>query len=307
MLRFALGSLVVAFACTGPGAPADTETGSMSTTGDTGAAACAGEAIACHRESLLIEAEALAGGLDAPGRVILDLRGQAEYDAGHVPGARRFDGGLIRATVDGIPGQVADRAAVAAALGAVGVSAESEVIAYDDGDGLGAARLVWTLRYYGVGSSRALDGGWTGWSAGGWPQSAAAESPEAATLTLAEGDPRLRVDAAWIVARMAEPGLALVDARTVEEYDAGHLPGAVLVPWPENKGADDLFLADAPLRARYEAAGILEAETVVVYCQTGSRASVGWLGLALLDHPDVRLYDGSWAEWGSDPGLPKEP
>jgi thiosulfate/3-mercaptopyruvate sulfurtransferase len=264
---------------------------------------CTRASAACPRDSLLIEAAALAAA--PPGRVIIDLRDEVAYGAGHVPGARRLDPAALRAEVDGIVGQAAPRASVEATLGALGVSAGEEVVVYDAGEGLTAARFAWTTALYGGVSARALDGGWAAWTAGGWPQEQVAATPTATSLALLGGDATARVDAAWVLAHLEDPAVVLVDARSEEEFVLGHIPGARWIPWQRAKGADQRFLSDQELRAVYEGDGVLAAETVVAYCQTGTRASVTWLSLKLLGHRDVRIYDGSWAEWGSDPALPK--
>ena len=98
----------------------------------------------------------------------------------------------------------------------------------------------------------------------------------------------------------------LVDARTEEEYAEGHIPGAVLLPFPENaiETEPKVWKSATELRAMYEAIGVTPDKHVIPYCTTGVRSAVTYFTLRLLGFPDARLYTGSWAEWSSHPELP---
>ncbi len=230
---------------------------------------------------------------------VLDLRDREKYEAGHIPGAYWLDPSLLRAEVDGIPGQVAGLDQVAGVLAERNVDATVEVVAVDDGTGLAAARTVWTLGYYGL-SGRVLHGGYPGWvEASGEvsivePTSTSNPPPP---LSITGG---LRVDAQWVQDHLDDPGLTLVDARSPEEFEAGHIPGAHSLPWEATKNGTR-FLSSGELRDLYTSTGVLpEAspeQIFVAYCQTGTRASVTWLTLKLLGYTNVLIYDGSWAEW----------
>ncbi|MEZ4430414.1 MAG: rhodanese-like domain-containing protein [Nannocystaceae bacterium] len=313
-------SLAVCLACGDPEAMTTTDVGETaastsdattpgtSDTSDCDRAPCPCAA-ACTERGVILPVDELAPLVaDAlPGLRVLDLRDASAYEAGHVPGAVRFDPASLRTTVDDVPGQVVDPATFAAAMAAVGVAPGDTVVAVDDGEGLQPARVVWTLRYHGHATSHVLDGGWPAWSAAGLTEETGPNTPSPASYPPPAVVPALRVDAAWIADHLDDPKVRLVDARAPAEFDPGHIPGALSLPWDQTKAADGRFLAVDQLAALYQGVGALPSETVVAYCQTGTRASVTWLTLVAAGQADARLYDGSWAEWSADPELPKEP
>jgi thiosulfate/3-mercaptopyruvate sulfurtransferase len=217
------------------------------------------------------------------------------YLAGHVPGASFLD---VERDLSAPPGgadggrhPLPGAAEFAAAAGRAGIGPGVFVVGYDDGMSGGAARLWWLLRHFGHDDCGVLDGGIDAWLG---PIVAGEEEVERAEFT-----PRARSDdvagADEIEARAGEPGFVLVDARVPERYRgdvepidpvAGHIPGAINVPYPEALGA------------------AVPDGDVVVYCGSGVTASVNALALARAGRA-ARLYPGSWSEWSSR-GLPVE-
>lgn len=235
--------------------------------------------------------------------VVVDIRARAEFDAGHIEGARWLDPGALRATVDGTEGQVASRAAAEAVFGEAGLDFDDELVITGADNGTDPARVAWTLRLYGhQGPVSLLDGGMQAWAAA--ERAVVTEASASPVIGYAGGETRerLRVDQAWMLAHLDAADVVIFDVRSLEEYVEGHIPGAINVDWTRNVGAEGSFIdADAVRRLH----GDPEVATLVVYCRTGSRAAVSWALLREAGYEDVRLYDGSWSEWGSDPSTPK--
>lgn len=280
--------------------PADTTSGDS-----TGSSTCLEPIEAdCAPQRGVIPGELLETFLGSEDLVIVDTRPEPLFTADHLPGAVHIDPGALRAMVDGINGQVASEADSRAVFEAAGLTPDVAVVTYGSDNGTDPARVLWTLAYYGhQGPLWMLDGGYDQWTAEGRALDTDATPPTTSSYPTVVTD-MLRVDQQWVLDHLDDPTVTLVDARGQGEYDGGHIPGAISVDWTRNLGDDGLFLPTDELPDLYM--NPPDGQTLVSYCQTGSRASVDWLVLAWLGYADVRLYDGSWAEWSSDPGNPVE-
>ena len=271
----------------------------------------------------LIGPEQLAARQQTPGLVILDCRsaledpdyGQRSYAQGHIEGARFADlnRDLSSPVVKGRTGRhpLPDADTLVERLRLWGISNESDIVLYDDGPGMYAARAWWLLAWLGKREGvYLLDGGLKAWHAAGLPLSLDAPGGEPGDFT---GDPdmSLVLSASRLQGRLGRPEMTLIDARAearfrgeVEPIDpvAGHIPGAQCVAFNENLGPDGRFLPPEQLKQRF--ADKLQdrpAESLVSYCGSGVTACHNLFALCLAGYPLGTLYAGSWSEWIVDP------
>lgn len=261
-------------------------------------------------------ADALASGTPP---TVIDVRwrlngppAHADYLASHIPGAAFLD---LDAELCGRPGAggrhpLPEPGALCETLRAAGVRVGHPVVAYDDGDGMAAARLWWTLRWAGHREVRVLDGGFAAWTAAGLPVTD--ETPD-----VKPGDLEVRPGAMPILdasdaAEVARDGI-LLDVRAAARYRgetepidpvAGHIPGAVNLPINDLVDGPGSLADRERLRARLERAGVAPGAPVGAYCGSGVTAALAVLALSEAGVPDPALYVGSWSHWITDPTRP---
>ncbi|MFJ8492701.1 sulfurtransferase [Streptomyces sp. NPDC094038] len=245
--------------------------------------------------------------------------GHLRWTERHLPGSRHAD----------LTGRLSDpeashhfaapsSRAVAVALARLGVGEGSEVVTYDNGGGIWAARLWWTLQAISV-PAAVLDGGLAAWEAAGHPVAVGTRPELAPTGTPITPVPRpgmwtdLRDVAA--ISRGERPG-TLVCALPAGGYAGtvptrysrrGHIPASRSLPGRELLDSEGHFLPVPELAARIDAVLGSSDPPVVLYCGGGVSAAVVALALTLLGRDDVSVYDGSLEEWSKDPALPLEP
>ena len=274
------------------------------------------------RWTTLVQAEALAAALGEPGVAVFDCRfsladpaaGERDHRVAHVPGARYAH---LDRDLSGPGGRGRgrhpwpDAAAFVARLSAWGVAPDTQVVAYDAGDGAFAARLWCLLRLLGHEAVAVLDGGWARWTALGLAVDAAIPAPAPARYEATfEAARVLDADATQ---RHLDAGGLLVDARAPERFRgevepidpvAGHVPGAVNRPYAANL-SDGRFKPAAQLRAEFDALlGGREAGDVAAMCGSGVTACHHLLAMAHAGLPGAKLFAGSWSGWSSDPSRP---
>ncbi len=242
------------------------------------------------------------------------LAGERLFEAGHVPGAA-FLG--LDAALSGLKTgrngrhPLPERAALAATLAALGAGPESQIVAYDAGNGMFAARLWWLARWLGHARVAVLDGGFAAWRHAGQEVEAGPATPRARGGFAAGSSLVATADAAAVSDASRTGARLIVDARAPDRFRGenetmdpvgGHIPGARNRPFALNMANGRLKSADA---LREEFAAVLEgrpAGETIAQCGSGVTACHNLLAMEVAGMPGAALYPGSWSEWSAQPG-----
>lgn len=264
---------------------------------------------------LAIDPATLEHWIGADNVLIVDLAGEATYDAGHIRGAIRLDYADIVTANPPVLGLLPDAEHIQAVCAHLGIHPETRVIATDDEVGGKSARLIWTLAAWGHRHLSWLDGGNLAWSREGHRLVTERPSIPAGDFVPAL-DESVIADRDWILNNLNRPDVVLLDTRSTGEYDggirrslrSGHIPGAVNYEWTRAmRGPTDPRLRPREaLLAELAALGVTPDKEVVTYCQSHHRSAHTWLVLKSLGFPRVRGYHGAWSDWGNAPDTPVE-
>jgi thiosulfate/3-mercaptopyruvate sulfurtransferase len=279
---------------------------------------------ASPRDTLVVSAVWLARHLSDPNLVVLHAGDKAEYDARHVPGARYVTLDDVAVSDhdlkgDGLMLQMPAVNDLHDRLVKLGISDTSRIIVYYAPKTFTAAtRVLFTLDYAGLGDRVSLlDGGLDGWAKDGRPVTKDVPPAKAGTLAPLQVKAEI-VDAAYVRAHLKTPHVAVVDARAPAFYDgvqtgntmgrphrAGHIPGAVNVPFSQVTDEQAQLKSPEELAALFSKAGVQEGDTIIGYCHIGQQASAMLFAARTLGYT-VQLYDGSFEDWSAHSDYPVE-
>ncbi|MEO7726630.1 MAG: rhodanese-like domain-containing protein [Burkholderiales bacterium] len=264
---------------------------------------------------ILLEPSAL-DAVMARGAILIDARKPGEFRKGHIPGAMPLSTYELLVTNSSLDGMKTFADAAAGRFSSVGVNNERQVVIYDEGTGMRAARELWILEYIGHRNARMLHGGLLQWQAAGGPvlidTDIATVRPKKIQLSIASG---CNAPADEIVRRAGSWNMTLIDVRNDLEWAGkdktnccprrGRIPHAIHIEW--TKFLDNgRYKSPEAIMALLEKHDINPRNELVVYCHRGSRSASTYFALKYAGLPGARNYIGSWHEWSSRQDLPIE-
>ncbi len=274
----------------------------------------------------IVDTDWLAEHLSAPDLVVFDASwhlpaakrdARAEYLAEHIPGALFFDIDDLSDEKSRLPHMLPSTIKFASRMKKMGVGDGMRVVVYDTLGLFSAARAWWTFRYMGHADVAVLSGGLKKWKAEGRPLEDGPPVKRGERHYTPRANAEILRDLDDIRALVGKPAAQIVDARSRARFEgtepepreglrSGHIPGSRNVPLPSLLNPDCTLKSPEDLAKVFGAAGVDPAGPVVATCGSGVTAAGLALALAVLGQTNAAVYDGSWAEWGEENGLPVE-
>ena len=268
----------------------------------------------------VVSADWVEKSLNDPKVVIVEVSTEPGiYERGHIQNAVKIS--WHTDLVDTVNRDVVSAAKFQKFAQNAGISADSTVVLYGDKNNWFAAWGAWIFNLYGAKDVRILDGGRVKWEKDGRAMTTAVPNKPKGNFTSTRLDKSLRATLLQDIIPVAKKRVKadLIDIRSADEFSgkifapagfqelavrAGHIPGAINVPWGLNVNADGTFKTVAELKKLYADKGVDGKQPIITYCRIGERSSLTWFVLSEILGYNVKNYDGSWTEYGNTVGVP---
>ncbi len=246
---------------------------------------------------------------------------EKSYFQSHIPSAILWD--LHKDLEDPIKRDIPSGTDMEKLLGKSGITNETTIILYGDGNNRSATWAFWLLKFYRHKKIKLIDGGRVKWLIEGKPVTADIPKSDSANYQIKPPDKSIRATLPYITKNLYKNDLRIIDTRTIEEYlgemasspgtpqtgisKNGRIPNSVNIQWTDCINPDGTVKSSKVLSKMFGINNALPENEIIAYCRLGVRASYTWFVLhEILNYENVKNYDGSWTEWGNSIGVPIE-
>lgn len=256
---------------------------------------------------IIIDAKEAAGLIGQDGVVLVDMQTSYEYQENHIKGAVNIAREDITVNQP-VPNMLAPKEKIEEVLGRNGIKNSSTVIIYDNTGNMDAARLWWTLMGYGHEKIKVVSGGLNALKGAGLTLTGEETKISLAVYTAQPFNSGILASMDEVKAQVYNPqkSVVILDTRTIEEYDEGRIPGAVLLDFNENNFPDGTYKPVQHIKIQYLEKGVKPDKTIIMYCKTSIRATQTALALYDAGYTNLKIYDGAWLEWSGNSANPVE-
>jgi thiosulfate/3-mercaptopyruvate sulfurtransferase len=241
------------------------------------------------------------------GYVLVDGADANTYAQGHIEGAISIPRGIV-AIDQPFAATIVDKSTFESVMSSSGITNETKILIYDSNKNMDAARIFWTMDSYGHKDMKVVSGGLKALQEAGL---SVVTEPTQVSITQYSAT-EMNVDKIatldQVIDKLNNPvdNFFLIDSRTPEEYQEGRIPSSVLIPFTDNQDEEGNFKSAQDIVLMYQDKGIMKNSEIIVYCKSSVRAANTYLALTNAGYKNVKIYDGAYVEWSSDPKLPIE-
>lgn len=270
-----------------------------------------------ENSELIISASELNTKLKTERLRIIDVRNSAKYLLGHIPQSVNIWGDELSNPEGWVPGLIPSPEQFSLVLQEKGINNNSEIVVYDDNNGLWAARLWLIFKIYGHQDIKVLEGGYDFWKESDLETKMLPHSPEKGDFTVNKVNNDWLVNSDTIAENLENPNFIILDTRSEVEFTGeesnsgaprkGRIPNSIHVEWKEVLNEDNSFKSSEEILDIYQSQGITkDMEVVAPLSHNGVRASHTFFALQLVGYNNLKLYDESWVGWSNRSDLPIE-